>query len=140
MMLLVHVPAGDLTEIHWSEPAFMPLIEHIADLMKCDRLEIIRQIIEHETQLHIVSDEKRLRAVILTQLLLRHGGDGTNCRVMAIAGDDMAGWLHLLPDLEAWAKAQGCKIMEPLARPGWRKLLKPYGYRMTHVLLEKELN
>jgi hypothetical protein len=139
MMLLVHVPAGDLTEIHWSEPAFMPLMENIAKRMQCKAVDLIGQIINHEVQLHVVSDEKRLRAVILTQIMLRHGG-GTNCRVLACAGDGMAQWVHLIGELEAWAREQGCKIMEPFARPGWAKMLRPYGYKLAHVVLEKDLN
>ena len=47
--------------------------------------------------------------------------------------------LDYVEDLEAWAKDQGCKKMELFARPGWEKVMKPKGYKKTHVQIEKEL-
>jgi hypothetical protein len=31
-------------------------------------------------------------------------------------------------------------MMELLARPGWKRILNNFDYKMTHVVLEKKLN
>lgn len=61
------------------------------------------------------------------------------CKLLACTGDDAPHWIELLAEIEAWAKAQGCAVMEPICRPGWERHLKPKGYRKTHVVLEKTL-
>lgn len=58
-------------------------------------------------------------------------------RVTHGAGEDRDSWVHLLGDLEAWAKSIGCKRMEVVARPGWERVLKDM--KKTHVILEKRL-
>lgn len=61
------------------------------------------------------------------------------CVIIVCMGSDMASWKHLLPTLEKYAICMGCKKLVAVARPGWEKIFKPYGYRKTHVQLEKDL-
>jgi hypothetical protein len=63
----------------------------------------------------------------------------TVCELLACVGDDRVGWEHLLDAIEHWAKARGCALVQPIARPGWERVLKERGYRKTHVMLEKDL-
>ena len=54
-----------------------------------------------------------------------------------VAGKEIRRWVkpcRLI--LEDFAKANGCQSMELWARPGWRRFIE--GYRMTHILLEKD--
>jgi hypothetical protein len=81
--------------------------------------------------------ESPIRVMLLTRLLsyprLRV------CEVLACVGDDRPAWEPLLDHVEAWARAQGCALMQPIARPGWERVLAKRGYRKTHVMLEKKL-
>ncbi len=52
-------------------------------------------------------------------------------------GEHAHEWVHLIAEIEAWAKANGCGKVEAMARKGWAKRLPDY--RMTHVLLEKDI-
>lgn len=63
----------------------------------------------------------------------------TACELLACVGDDRAAWETLLEDIERWAKASGATLMQPIARPGWERVLTKRGYRKTHVMLEKVL-
>ncbi len=41
--------------------------------------------------------------------------------------------------VEAWARTLSCKNIEIIGRGGFERLLKPLGYKRTHVILIKEL-
>lgn len=65
--------------------------------------------------------------------------DGNKACIGPLAGDDMELWLPLLSELEIHAKAAGMSVSRIEGRPGWQKVLRPYGYRVTRVILEKDL-
>jgi hypothetical protein len=50
-------------------------------------------------------------------------------------------WIHLIADIEDWAKDQGAIRLKMTARKGYPKRFKELfaSYKMTHVLLEKDL-
>ena len=48
-------------------------------------------------------------------------------------------WQHLISKREDFAKDEGCKMMELIARPGWQKVYNNHGYKRTHVVLEKQI-
>ena len=59
------------------------------------------------------------------------------CRIW-LAGGDMDELVNqMLPDVEAWAKANGCSRMEVVGRKGWKRVLKDY--REPYAVLTKEL-
>ena len=47
-------------------------------------------------------------------------------------------WQHLIKHVEEFAWKNNCDLLELVARPGWKKVLKQYGYKESHVLLEKK--
>lgn len=57
--------------------------------------------------------------------------------VIFVTGSEMKSWVHLIDEVGLWGKAQGCSIIQALARPGWQKILKDW--TLTHVLLERGL-
>ena len=79
----------------------------------------------------------KAESVCVTQL--ENTSKGKHCHIWIMVGHNMETWVDLMPELEAWAKREGCNMMRHEARPGWSKILKQYGYRMPHVILEKEL-
>ena len=42
--------------------------------------------------------------------------------------------------LETFGKLNGCKRITALMRPGYKKVMPKYGYKIKHVQFEKELN
>lgn len=60
-------------------------------------------------------------------------------RIIMMTGAHREKWLGFLAEIECWAYGQGCEIVEPIARPGWKRILAPLGYRQTHCMLEKAL-
>lgn len=65
-------------------------------------------------------------------------GDDKFCTILACAGKSKCRWVGLLAGLEKFAKAEGCKSMKVCGRKGWLRELD--GYRLTRVVLEKELS
>jgi hypothetical protein len=49
-------------------------------------------------------------------------------------------WLvELQPEIERWARMQGCARAIAIGRPGWLRVLKRYGYRPWGTAFAKEL-
>lgn len=61
------------------------------------------------------------------------------CRMLCATGDDMALWAKLIDEIEAWALQVGAQAMEVMARPGWERVLKKFGYEKSHIQLDKRL-
>jgi len=57
--------------------------------------------------------------------------------ITLVGGERMEEWLHLMNQLEAWAKDAGCEQIELFGRPGWEKVL---GWDKTYTALKKDLN
>jgi hypothetical protein len=62
---------------------------------------------------------------------------GKVCIITACGGTDMHRWLPLLDEIEAYAKAEGCKRTRIIGRKGWLRVLS--GYQAKHVIMDKEL-
>lgn len=59
------------------------------------------------------------------------------CRIW-LAGGDMDELVNvMLPDVEAWAKDNGCARVEIVGRKGWKRALPEY--REPYAVLHKEL-
>lgn len=97
---------------------------------------IARQVLEGKWQLWVVWDGEAVKAVIATELYTEDTGLKL-ARVVFTSGKDAAAWSHLIAELEEWARDEGAAKFEMMARKGWAKHLP--AYKMTHVLLEKDL-
>lgn len=87
-------------------------------------------------QLWVVMRDDELIAVCLTEVRVTKL---TECVIIVMTGSDMRAWLPLLEKLEEYARQMGCQKMVGVARPGWEKMISPYGYKKTHVQMEKRL-
>jgi hypothetical protein len=92
-----------------------------------------------ERQIWVVWDgeAKGVLAVVVTQLI-NHPRCRT-CRINICVGEERERWQRHISIIEGWARENGCRGMELMARPGWSRILKPYGYDTTHHLVEKDL-
>jgi hypothetical protein len=131
---LVDVPREHL-EIVW------PQVEHwIAEAASLSHhytlQDVADALADGSAQLWLAWDDKPI-ACAVTQLCA--SAQGRYCSIWITAGDDLNKWIDLTDELEEWARQHGCKFMEAMPRPGFAKAMKSRGYRMPHVILEKEL-
>lgn len=90
---------------------------------------------ESHTLLWMAWDTRNILAAAVTQLsLVNHQ---QHCTILACGGSGKGEWMHLIGDLEKYAKAEGCKSMRIWGRRGWERELPTYKAR--RVMLEKML-
>ena len=64
---------------------------------------------------------------------------GKVCHIYMMTGRQRHKWQYLIKDIEKFAQEEKCSVMELIARPGWQKILNQFGYKRTHVVLEKQI-
>ena len=101
---------------------------------------ILKWINEKKMQLWILWDSEaennKYYGVVVTEIIQRPLQKCLNIKIMT--GRHREKWQHLIKHIEDFAWQQNCDLLELVARPGWKKILKPFGYRESHVLLEKK--
>ena len=97
--------------------------------------DFVTQIRQKDRQLWIVWD-KEVKAAMLTSVMADRLD---TVLVTHCAGKDFKDWLHMWPVIEGWAREFGAKRIEVIARPGWERVLRPFGMKKTHVVLEMRL-
>jgi hypothetical protein len=56
-----------------------------------------------------------------------------------LAAGKLSDTLELVPQIERWARTQGCARAVGIGRPGWLRVLKKYGYKPWGAAFAKEL-
>ena len=102
---------------------------------------IKKDIIEEKMQLWILWDKEGLKeskyyGLVVTEVIQRPLQRCLNIKIMT--GRHREKWQHLIKHIEDFAWQNQCDLLELVARPGWKKILKPFGYTESHVLLEKK--
>ena len=101
---------------------------------------ILKWINEKKMQLWILWDPEaennKYYGVVVTEIIQRPLQKCLNIKIMT--GRHREKWQHLIKHIEDFAWQQNCDLLELVARPGWKKVLKPFGYTESHVLLEKK--
>jgi hypothetical protein len=137
-MRLIPVPITDegLAEyaVHW-----LPFLPMIARRTKEAVPVLYDRIMRREVRLALVWDDAIRMAVALAGVRLHYRGQDLIAEWIWMAGRGRQQWQHLLPELEQLLRAAGCVECRPLCRPGWAKILKAAGYKLTHVQMEKTL-
>lgn len=85
--------------------------------------------------LWIATEDDEVAAACTTEL--RKINDHLICVIVACGGAGMPKWLHLISQIEDYAKAEGCKSMKIIGRPGWERVLD--GFHREYAILEKAL-
>lgn len=107
---------------------------------KFEPVDIFRVLIQGQWQLWTARDDDGvLKSVLMTRLI--SFPQVRACEMLAAVGEDRdETMIPFLADIEAWARKQGCGLVQPIARPGWERPLKPHGYQRTHSILEKRID
>jgi len=75
--------------------------------------------------------------VVITEIIEKPLGKV--CHIYMMTGRQRHKWQYLIKDIEKFAKEEKCSMMELITRPGWQKVLNQFGYKRTHVVLEKQI-
>lgn len=100
---------------------------HTRDL-ECD-------VLEGDGDLWLATSGNDIDAAAVT--LLVRTDRNLVCQISAIGGKNLAGWVDLLPQIEAWAKREGAAKLRIMGRLGWVAVLDDY--RVSNVVLERAL-
>lgn len=113
-------------------PHFWHLIKKAIDkvgITEFDRVQ--RDVLNGHALLWLVHENLDVRLAIVTSIF------DDVLEIVAIGGRDLAQSIHLLKDLEAYGRAEGCKAMRIIGRKGWMRLLKDYEQKA--IILQKAL-
>src|SRR5262249_46209660 len=122
------VPASRLADA-WSHIAPLVTLACARSSGKFAAADVARAVAAGEFQLWVgIADTapEAPRVMLITRLLSYPRL--TVCELLACVGDDREAWEPLLDDIERWAKANGAALMQPIARPGWERVLAKRGY------------
>lgn len=100
-------------------------------------MDILNLLLQQRMQLWVAVEDVEPLAIALTEIVqFPHVKE---CRVLCATGNDMKMWSNFIRQIEEWAQDNECRKMLVIARAGWEKVLKPYGYEKNHVQLERDL-
>lgn len=136
MLVLVPIPPDFL---EGSRGYWWPYLLKISERDHCDPAEKERMLVTGAAQAFLIWDEeaKRPQAFLGVRYVLR--GLEPVADLIWLMGENRKAWLHLFADLEKYLiEHQRCVAIKATARPGWTKILKASGYRLTHQVMEKE--
>ena len=141
-MELVRIPTKELDKV-WG------LIEK--DIRKSllfsgqlsDSAFVLKTAKEGKFQIWILWDKvqktsvEKYFGVVITEIVEKPLGKV--CHIYMMTGRQRHKWQYLTKDIEKFAQEEKCSVMELIARPGWQKILNQFGYKRTHVVLEKQI-
>ena len=138
MIELVQIPKENI-DVVWPQCKGM-----IADAMTrnnyANASHFKKWISENKMQLWFLWDkekdvQERLYGIVVTEVIQRPLQRCLNIKIMT--GKHREKWQHLIKHIENFAWQNNCDLLELVARPGWKRVLKPFGFKESHVLLEK---
>jgi hypothetical protein len=142
-MKLVRIPAEQLDKV-WSliEKDIKDALAYSGNLTSSSF--VLEKSKENKFQVWVLwdKDKKTTRekyfGVVVTEIIKRELGKV--CHIYIMTGRQRNKWQFLVKDIEQFAIDEDCLMMELIARPGWKRILNNFDYKMTHVVLEKKLN
>lgn len=141
-MELVRIPIQELDKV-WSlvEKDIKSALAYSSQLTDSDF--VFDTAKEGKFQLWVLWDKNQKKTidkyfgVVVTEIIKRKFGKV--CHIYIMTGRQRTKWQHLINKVEDFAKQEGCKMMELIARPGWQRVLNAFDYKRTHVVLEKKI-
>jgi hypothetical protein len=97
--------------------------------------ELEQRVWRGQALLWIVWDGEKIPAAVVTAISIANGRK--LCIIVACGGAERARWLHLIDEIESYARDEGCAAMVIVGRRGWERLLPQW--RRRAVILERSL-
>ena len=139
MIALFPVPVGLLQE---TAPLWLPYLRQIAERSRTDINAMCDMLFNREAGAFLIWDDetKKVKAFIGVRYVERVNNERVG-EIIWLAGEDRKAWVHLFADLEKYLREQEqCVSIKAIARPGWKPHLETNGFRLTHMIYEKELS
>ena len=141
-MNLVRIPTKELDKV-WSliEKDIRQALLYSGQLTNSDF--VLQTAKQDKFQVWVLWDKKQKTTldkyfgVVVTELIQRQLGKV--CHIYIMTGKQRNKWQHLVKVIEDFAKENKCQMLELIARPGWKKVMNNFGYKKTHVVLEKQI-
>jgi len=135
-LILASLPSSAIAE---TAPIWLPFLARIAKRQGVPPHQLVAQVMSDEVQLHLAWDPAAREAHALAGTRIILCGDKRRGELIWTTGLARARWLPLLADLETYHRDHlGCAGMSAVCRPGWRRDLRARGYRVTHLVMEKD--
>ena len=141
-MKLVRIPSSNLDDV-WLlvEKDISSALQYSGNHTDA---EFVKETIkEDKFQLWILWDKdkpttkEKYYGVVVTEIVKRKLKK--SCNIFIVTGRQRRLWTPLIQVIEDFAKEQDCDQKELIARLGWDKIMKPFNYKRTHVVLEKQI-
>jgi hypothetical protein len=99
--------------------------------------DIYQKLTSAQMQLWVVYHNHKLCAFCITQIFIYP--TEKRLGILFASGRDVYEWIHLNEIIKDFATTKGCSAVEIYGRPGWEKILRPFGYEKIHTVLKVEL-
>jgi hypothetical protein len=126
-------------ELNATALLWLPFLPSIARRTKESIQNLAGQIMRREVWITLIWDETIDKPVALIGVRFHMRDRDMIAEWLWMTGHHYKDWMHLLPEFEELLRKAGAVECRPLCRPGWAKILKAAGYRLTHVQMEKTL-
>ena len=141
-MELVRIPTEELDKV-WGliEKDIRKALLYSGQLS--DSAFVLKTAKEGKFQIWLLWDKEQKTSVekyfgvVITEIVEKPLGKV--CHIYMMTGRQRHKWQYLIKDIEKFAQEEKCSVMELIARPGWQKILNQFGYKRTHVVLEKQI-
>jgi hypothetical protein len=87
--------------------------------------------------LAVEGDRRSLSIIAVALTELQQTDAGIACVITACAGKKMPRWLHLIHEIEEFARREGCTCVRLFGRRGWSRALQ--GYFQKNFILERSI-
>ncbi len=121
-----------------------PILERSADLCQHKAIDFLRECEAGRMQLWVIGmrdqwaalDSQVIVAVVVTQIVGQPSGQSA-LAILQCAGSYMRSWIHLIDEIEEYARGRGCSRVQIEGRRGWGRVLRDY--RESYTVFSKEL-
>ncbi len=100
--------------------------------------DILSALIKGHMQLWLVFDNNGDTCAFCITRIINYPQE-KRAAILFTSGHDVMKWVHFNEVICAWAASNGCSTLEVYGRPGWEKLLAPFGYEKIHTVLKVTL-
>tara|TARA_R100001443_G_scaffold95249_1_gene101686 strand:+ start:644 stop:1069 length:426 start_codon:yes stop_codon:yes gene_type:complete len=100
--------------------------------------DIKESCINAEMQLWVVVNERNEVTAAVTTQIIEYPNKKV-CRIVTLGGVGLDKWLHLLDEIEEWARYMRCQAVEMFCRKGFLKKLQEKDYKQIYVVLGKKI-
>lgn len=131
----IHSDALEGTAHQW-----LPFVEAIARRTGCHVGQLVALVMSNQVQPLLAWEPEENRALAMCGTSIIERGDKRIGEIVWATGSGREHWFPLIADVERYHKVHlDCSGMKAIARPGWKRDLQDRGYRMTHIVMERDI-